>query len=237
MANSAGFRLTPQLVLGLGVIVIGLLFTLDNLDIVPGRVYLRFWPVALIAVGLAHLSQEWRGPRVLIGSAWLLAGVGLLLENLGILHIHFWDLWPLLFVAVGAYLVWQSLQRRQAIAGSQANVPAADSASTINAVAIMSGVVRRSNSPNFRGGELTAVMGGCEIDLRKAAIVNGDAVIDTFAFWGGIEIIVPENWTVIGQVHPFMAGYEDKTRPPKADTRQRLVIRGLAIMGGIEVHN
>ena len=48
----------------------------------------------------------------------------------------------------------------------------------------------------FRGADLIAVMGGCEIDLRQAAI-NGEAVIDVFCMWGGIEIRVPEDWTVV----------------------------------------
>ena len=37
----------------------------------------------------------------------------------------------------------------------------------------MGGVSRRSNSQAFRGADLTAVMGGCEIDLRQASIAPG----------------------------------------------------------------
>jgi predicted membrane protein len=77
-------------------------------------------------------------------------------------------------------------------------------------------------------------MGGCEIDLRQAAI-DGEAVIDVFALWGGIEIRVPDDWTVIGQVTPFMGGYDDKTRSRPGSGAHRLVIRGMVVMGGVEV--
>ena len=57
----------------------------------------------------------------------------------------------------------------------------------------MGGVIRRSNSQTFEGADLTAVMGGCEIDLRQASMApGGEAVIDVFAFWGGIDVKVPE---------------------------------------------
>ena len=54
--------------------------------------------------------------------------------------------------------------------------------------------------------------------------------------WGGIEIRVPPDWTVISRVDPILGGYEDKTTPPKDDSK-RFVVRGSVVMGGIEVKN
>ena len=53
---------------------------------------------------------------------------------------------------------------------------------------------------------------------------------------GGIEIKVPEDWTVVCKGFPVMGGFEDTTKP-RGDTGKRLVVRGLALMGGVEVHN
>jgi hypothetical protein len=108
--------------------------------------------------------------------------------------------------------------------------------SRMNVVAIMSGISRGNNSTAFRGADLVAVMGGCEIDLRKAAI-NGDATIDVFCMWGGIEIRVPEDWTVESHIVPLMGGVDDKTRPPQAASNHHLTLRGVALMGGIEIKN
>lgn len=227
-ANPRG-AVTPQVVLGLAVILFGLVLTLDNLDLVDGRQVFRLWPVAVIAIGVSHLTHDRNGPRLLVGVPWIIVGTLLLLSNLGIVHVHVWDLWPLVLIAIGAYLVWQAIDRRR---------PRSDDGSaSVGAVAVMSGIQRKTNAASFRGGELTAVMGGVELDLRQAGLNGGEAVIDVFAFWGGIELRVPENWTVVSKVIPLMGGYEDKTRPPKHDMSHRLVVRGMVIMGGVEVKN
>ena len=81
-----------------------------------------------------------------------------------------------------------------------------------------------------------AVMGGCEIDLDSVRSASGDATIDVLAFWGGIDIRVPRGWTVVNRVAPILGGFEDKTGGAGPDG-PRLVVRGAAIMGGVEVKN
>lgn len=220
--------LAPHLVFGLIIIAVGVLFTLDNLGIADARKYFRWWPAGLVALGLAKLWQARGGHGNPVGGVFfLLVGSWLLLHNFGKISRDLWDFWPMLLVFVGSMIVYQGLRGRRARA-------AADSADTISGVAILGGWNRKSSSPTFRGGELTAVMGGCEIDLRNAAI-NGDAVIDVFAMWGGIELRIPETWTVINRVTPLMGGVEDNTRPPHTTSEHRLTLRGLVIMGGIEI--
>jgi len=246
-------RLTPQLVVGLLIIFVGVVFTLDELGIAPAINYLRFWPLALVLIGVLKMLQARDGGGAFAGVLFTLAGVWLQAEELDIIHIRIWQIWPLALVLFGGYLVWQGLAGR----GSRpaptvdpvipetpvrddwgGNTPArvVDATSTVSGVAVLGGVSRGNNSRTFRGADLLAIMGGYQLDLRQAAI-NGDAVIDIFVMWGGIEIRVPENWSVSSRIVPLMAGVEDKTRPPQSATDHRLELRGFALMGGVEIKN
>ena len=224
--GSRGF--SPQLFFGIIVIAVGVLFTLDNLGFGEAEAYLRYWPLGIVAIGLLKLWQARGTNGGVAGALFVVAGLWLLAGSLDFLHINILSAWPLLLVLVGASMVWRVTQEGRA--------RPADSNAWMSAVAILGGVTRGTNSPAFRGGDLTAVMGACEIDLRQAAI-EGEALIDVFALWGGIDLRVPEDWTVVGRVVPLLGGYEDKTRPPKGATAHTLIVRGFAIMGGVEVKN
>ncbi|MCP3958685.1 MAG: cell wall-active antibiotics response protein [bacterium] len=226
---------TPRLILGLLLIVIGVVFAFDQMGwIDDADDVFKFWPLILVGAGASKLF--WPGSSSSRWTGLLLVAIGTLLqlEILGKIEFSIRDYWPLILVVVGARIAWRGLS------GEKRRV-APDSTSTVNAVAVMGGVSRTSNAPDFRGGDMVAFMGGCEIDLRQARIADGPAVVDAFAFWGGIEIRVPEDWTVIVRGLPLMGGYEDNTRPPAAsdlsEPRQELVVKGFAIMGGVEVKN
>ena len=223
--------MTPQLLFGIVVIVAGILFTLDNLGLVEADQYIRFWPVIPILFGALRLAQAQTSTGALTGFLFLVFGIWQLLEEVTTLRVHVDDIWPLLLVLLGVYLGWQGVSTRAASpALKEGNV------TTLSGMAILGAFTRGSSSKAFRGGDLTAIMGACEIDLRKAAI-DGEATIDVFALWGGIDIRVPENWIIESRVLPLLGGFEDKTRGPSGRTTHRLIIRGFAVMGGIEVKN
>jgi hypothetical protein len=278
----------PRVVLGLVLLALGVLFTLDKLGYVNAGRFWEYWPIILIAVGLGRVIEPRGGHGRGFGVVLLVVGTWILLSNLDLIEYQVWDFWPLLLVLLGVSIVWRALAgpgRRgsrgvsaawiagdrgagatpasggpdpvtpgaapdggaggaaaptweRPFAGQDRSEPRpADAASTVSAFAMLGGVRRRSVSQDFRGGDLTAIMGGCELDLRQAAIAGGEAVLETFAFWGGIEIKVPQDWTVLVQGTPLLGSYDDKTLHAGGDGRQVLVVRGTAIMGGVEVKN
>jgi hypothetical protein len=159
----------------------------------------------------------------------MFVGTWLLLETFEVVHVSVWALWPLVLVVIGLSLVWRALSP------SVIRPVAADTGGTISAFAMMSGVERASASPDFRGGDLTAIMGGVEVDLRRAAIAGDEAVIDVFAMWGGLKLRVPETWAIVNKVVPFLGGVEQKARGSSETGAPRLVIRGSVVMGGVEI--
>ena len=130
---------------------------------------------------------------------------------------------------VGALLVFR---RRTMMAPASSQDPSA----TVDMFAMWSGNVRKSVSSAFRGGDATAVMGGVDLDLRPAKIAPEGAVLEVFTWWGGIDLHVPPGTRVINEANVFMGGIDDKTTVGDA-SGGTLVLRGLVVMGGIEIKN
>ena len=216
-----------RLLVGLMIAAVGVIFLMDQWGVAEADALLEWWPVAFLVLGVsALLSGSWLGALI-----WFTAGTILLLPMFGLPTIGIWralGFWPLMISFAGLALV------RQALRPPPKNV-FGESASIFRAGAFMSGNSHSIGSRDFLGGEAVACMGGCEIDLRSAELRGEEAVIDVLAFWGGIDIKIPREWTVENQVTPVLGSLEDRTSG--GDGKKRLIIRGSAIMGGVEVSN
>jgi len=220
-----------QIVLGLVIATLGVLFTLDNLNILRARDFLQFWPIVFIAIGLTQLAHARTSSRVWSGSIWIGIGVLMLANRVGLIRINLWALWPLLLVVFGGRIFWRAYR-----AGAPPD-PVAGAEAAVTVTAVLGGFERKIVSPAFQRAELTAFMGGGKLDLRDAVLAPGGAVLDVFSVMGGFEIIVPETWGVDVEVTPFLGGCEDKTMPHPAAAGPRLAIRGFVMMGGLDIKN
>ncbi len=233
MKNEARSRSVPaQIVLGGFAIAIGVLFLLDNLDIIDFHIAFGF-PLLFIVMGIIKLLDSHAPNGKLIGVLLIGAGVVLTLKRLGLVYVSWQTIWPLVLIVVGGAVVYKAVAGRRAMAGSVAVDDNSDA--TVDVTAILGGFERRITSQHFRGGEVTAVMGGCELDMRTSSI-EGEAVINVFAAMGGITIKVPSDWTVVLHGTPILGAFEEKTVAPP-NNGKRLIIKGYAIMGGVEVRN
>jgi hypothetical protein len=228
--------ITPPLVLGALLILLGGLLTLDRLGLVDAGGLLRFWPLILIGIGGVLATDRQNAGRRAWGWIWMFLGSWFLLRTFGVVRVGLFELLlPLILLAVGFRIVMQSLRRGR---------PAAGDPGDANLVAILSETKRTSLDNPFRGGHMTAIMGGCQFDLRQATIAPGEtAVIEIYGLMCGHELWVPPSWSVEANVVPIMAGVEDKRLPAAlvpggamSDSRPpRLVLRGYIMMAGVTI--
>ena len=239
LSSHARPSVTPQLAIGLFIVLLGLVLTLDRLRILDAGSALQLWPIIFIAVGVSVLSRRRDQHGRFWGGLWIFIGVWLLLNTLGVVSVGFWQLfWPFVMIMFGVNLILQTLRR-----GPQSRQNVATGAARLFAIM---GESKRSITDNpFRGGHMTAFMGGCQLDLRQATIPPGEeASVEVFAMMGGHEIWVPSGWVVISHVVPIMGSVEDKRlpmMPPALNAEQgpapRLLIYGYLVMGGLTINN
>ncbi|RZK50199.1 MAG: hypothetical protein EOO99_03155 [Pedobacter sp.] len=93
-------------------------------------------------------------------------------------------------------------------------------------------------SKNFKGGEIVAVFGGCDVNFSQADF-NGVVKLEVVAVFGGAKIIVPTGWEVKSVVTAILGGVTDKRpiQPIAENNRKLLIIEGVAMFGGLEIRN
>jgi len=221
----------PNFWLAVILIAVGILFLLDNLNVLDIGNFWEFWPVILIAVGLMKLTGSNFQDK---SSASVLIGIGLLflLLNLNILYWdEIWQFWPLILILIGVSIIFKH-RTRSAGDGSK------HSENRVDVVAIFGGNSKIITSDHFEGGNVTALFGGAKLDFGGAKLAEGENVLDVFSMFGGAEIRIPEDWNVQIKGVPIFGGFEDGRHSIPAEEKTKggtLVIKGFVMFGGLEL--
>jgi hypothetical protein len=123
---------------------------------------------------------------------------------------------------------------RAAAASSPARV--GGSPTSREAKAVFGGVARRGQWVMPRWYRVTAVFGGVDLDLRQAQLEEREVTIDAKAVFGGVNVVVPEDITVVidgSGVFGGFGGDAEDVQPPAGAPVLRVV--GKAVFGGVAV--
>src|SRR4051794_25604524 len=116
--------------------------------------------------------------------------------------------------------------------------PAARRSPTRTVVSVMAGAGKKGR---WRCGDrlvAVAVMGGCQIDFRGAEITTDEVHVTAVAFWGGIDIVVPEGIEVSLDGFPVMGGKSMQVKNvPTLPGSPRIHVHAYPVMGGVGVRS
>lgn len=240
-----------RVLLGVLVIAAGAILLLESLGIMQIDIDVwDYWPLILIAVGLSKLFQP-RQCRHVGGGLFLLAlGVLFQLNNLEKINFQFRDIWPVILIFIGFAILkrgfWGRMHHHASGKGESRarcfppHPPMNQSRSMDNDYldisAIMGGGEYVISSKQLKGGRISVLMGGCELDLRGADFPEESIFFDISVIFGGVDIRVPNEWEVVLKGSPILGGIDNKTVPLK-DASKKIIIKGSVIMGGIDIKN
>lgn len=213
-------------VTGLVVLAAGALLLLNALEVLKLDTLIHdYWPLAIILAGVLVLINSWR--------SWAVAGFLVLLGvmyQLRVADVVDFEpsavVFPLILIFVGVTVIFGRSYTGKRFSKSERD----------DVTAILSGASVINHSKSFKQSNATTIMGGAKLDLREADF-DKDALVDLFAFWGGIEIIVPEHVVVRNKINNVMAGTEDKTHQKTDKNSPVLTIAGTVIMAGVSIRN
>jgi predicted membrane protein len=220
-------------IIGVVLVLVGLFLVMRNTGLFPNFIedIIFSWPMLLLTIGLV-ITIGSSGSKT-SGIIVMAVGAFFLIPQIFRETFDINMFWPSIFIIIGIVFIFSKRKGWNSV-----NPATQVGDDYIDYVHVFSGGERQIVSDNFRGGKVTAVFGGSEIDLTKAKLAPGVSELELACVFGGTTIIVPDDWNVKIEVVPVLGGFGDsrKLHPGRAvDTTKQLVIKGAVVFGGGEV--
>lgn len=229
-------------IVGLIIIGFGAVALLNNFGVTAislGYVFNLLWPLLLIMAGVNWITRGSRGDHGQLANlitGAVLVGVGVLFfgGNAGLFDVDastFWKgFWPVIIILIGVNILFKNDHN---FGGN---------------TAIMGAVDKTKDIWELSSGEYTAIMGGIDLDIRKANFTQRMVDLNLTAIMGGITIIVPEDVAITCEGTAILGGVDllgkgsggivGNAKMQTGDLQNAdkiLRLRCTCIMGGIEI--
>ena len=238
---------------GLIILIIGVAALLKA-SMVPLPSWLFTWPMIIIIIGfISGVKNNFRNFSwfflMLIGGAFL---TGYIIPDLEMRRY----IWPSALIIVGlAFMLkprhrgWRSYPPKEAEekkttgSGNIEEATIIDESENSNedildTTSIFGGIKKNVLSKNFKGGDVTNIMGGSELNFSQADI-KGEVILDLTQIFGGTKLVVPSDWDVKSDIVAIFGGIEDKRSLENVSINPSkvLLLKGTSIFAGIEIRN
>ena len=223
-----------NLLVGGLIVVVGLLYLLFNLGILPGawRGIILSWKSLLILLGVIGMYRH----HYVSGLILMGIGVYFLLPQLSIVMDFYYSgfimrsvLWPVLIIAFGILIM---SHRHHFHENYKIHSRTSSTEGKIDYNLVMNGVDEVFLEPVFRGGEINAILGGAKLDLRRTTLPEGDTVLKISSICGGVTLLIPWDWNVIVHNDTILGGFADHRHGNGVYVDRRLIIETSFILGG-----
>ncbi len=229
------------------LIFIGLILLLNVFEVLTlpsWEEFWSYWPLLLVALGVFFLIQ---GDTGFFSFFLLFIGGIYSLRRFAIYPFTLESvLWPSTLIAAGVSFVLagslsKSSWRRQSNGSEPSSQPGkraqknARSADFLDESVFLSGKEFSVYSGDFKGGELSVLLGGMEVDLRHIKLTESASLFLRCTL-GGLEVYLPPDVRVRVSGQEFLGGADIKVRADRPEASEPvLMIDYQVTLGGIDI--
>ncbi len=227
-----------RVLLGILFLLAGTVLLLDYYDAIPWELpsFVFSWKSLLLLLGLYFLitsRDKTTGILLVVIASIFITG--------DILDLRFWEVVRLLIPVILIIAGLAIITRKKLFSSSEINIPEGDNVNDyINETNVFAGGEKKIRTKNFKGGNITSIFGGSELDMRHADMAPGINGIDLLCIFGGTSIKVPEDWEVRIDVNAIFGGFADERKLEKKaevlNPEKVLYIKGMVLFGGGEIN-
>ena len=229
---------SKNFLLGIVFIAVGIVYLLSNLGLFPEawkNIIISWQSLIILWSAIAIYKHHYVSGLVLalIGICFLLPELSSVLEfsyseaTLGAIS------WPIIIIAIGLFIIFHRHNHHKFHHDNyriKSNVGSKDGKIDYNLV--MNGIDEIFLEPVFRGGEISTIMGGAKLDLRRTSLPEGDTILKISSICGGVTLLLPLDWNVKVNSDSILGGFGDHRHTNGVSNDRRLIIEASFILGG-----